>query len=180
MTWSIGSHAPSGADLLQGLGEWLAFSENEGGRYSDPDLEPAIRAGEIDAKALQGLRKIMLARIDDNEGLDNYLASFMSSFRLAHEPVSPPDSISTENLLLEMKNGAQLLRNPWTRLTWVKNFNGARLYAAGQAFDCSIWLAEALCQWEQPEINADSLDKPTLDTLASLINKGHFLLTTER
>ncbi len=30
MTWSIGSRAPSGADLLQGLGEWLAFSADEG------------------------------------------------------------------------------------------------------------------------------------------------------
>lgn len=179
MTWSIGSRAPSGADLLQGLGEWLAFSDDEGGRYSDPDLQPAIRAGEIDAKALQGLRTLMRARIDDGEGMDNYLAAFMSRFRLAHEPVAPPETIGSEKLLAELGSGARLLRNPWTRLTWVKNFNGARLFAAGQAFDCSIWLAENLCQCEPPEIRADLLDKETLDTLASLINKGHFLLTTD-
>ena len=59
MTWSIGSRAPSGADLLQGLGEWLAFSDDEGGRYSDPGLNPVTRAGEIDQDALQDLRDLM-------------------------------------------------------------------------------------------------------------------------
>jgi len=179
LTWSIGSRAPSGADLLQGLGEWLAFSDDEGGRYCDPDLQPAIRAGEIDAKALQGLCELMRSRINEGESMDNYLAAFMSRFRLAHEPVAPPETIGSEDLLAELGHGARLLRNPWTRLTWVKNFNGARLFAAGQAFDCSIWLAEALCKCEPPVIRADMLDKATLDTLTNLINKGHFLLTTE-
>ena len=80
MTWSIGSRAPSGADLLQGLGEWLAFADDEGGRYSDTDLEPAKRAGEIDGKALRGLRELMLSRIDGSESLNTYLAAFMSRF----------------------------------------------------------------------------------------------------
>jgi 50S ribosomal protein L16 3-hydroxylase len=177
MTWSIGSRAPSGADLLQGLGEWLAFSADEGGRYSDPDLKPAARAGEIDTEALQGLRRLMLARIDGNEGLDNYLATFMSRFRLAHEPVAPPSQISSEGLLKAMENGARLFRNPWTRLTWIENLKGARLFAAGQPYDCSIWLAESLCEWEQPRISADMLDRASLDTLTRLINNGHFMLT---
>lgn len=177
MTWSIGSRAPSGADLLQGLGEWLAFSDDEGGRYSDPDLQATARAGEIDSKALQGLRELMLARIDKNEGLDNYLAAFMSRFRLAHDPVPPPDLTNPENLLKALQNGSRLFHNPWTRLTWVENLKGARLFAAGQPYDCSIWLAESLCEWEQPRINADMLDRASLDTLTRLINNGHFLLT---
>jgi 50S ribosomal protein L16 3-hydroxylase len=177
MTWSIGSRAPSGADLLQGLGEWLAFSADEGGRYSDPDLKPAARAGEIDTEALRGLRSLMLARIDGNESLDNYLATFMSRFRLAHEPVAPPNQISSEGLLKSMENGARLFRNPWTRLTWIENLKEARLFAAGQPYDCSIWLAESLCEWEQPRISADMLDRASLGTLTRLINNGHFMLT---
>ena len=176
MTWSIGSRAPSTADLLQGLGEWLAFSDDEGGRYSDPDLEPAKRAGEIDDRALRGLRKLMTAGIDKNSGLDHYLATFMSRFRLAHEPVPPPELIRSENLLTAIHNGAELLRNPWTRLTWVENTTGARLFAAGQSYDCSLWLAECLCAEDQPRLETDMLDQATLDTLTGLINNGHFLL----
>jgi 50S ribosomal protein L16 3-hydroxylase len=177
MTWSVGSRAPSGADLLQGLGEWLAFSADEGGRYSDPDLKPTRRAGEIDPQALHDLRQLMQARIEDNEGLDDYLAAFMSRFRLAHDPVPPPDLINPESLLKALHNGSGLFRNPWTRLTWIENLKGARLFAAGHPYDCSIWLAESLCEWEQPRISADMLDHASLDTLTRLINNGHFLLT---
>lgn len=177
MTWSIGSRAPSGSDLLQGLGEWLAFSHDEGGRYSDPDLQVTSRAGEINSKALQGLRELMLARIDKNEGLDNYLAAFLSRFRLAHDPVPPPDLITPEDLFKALQDGSRLFRNPWTRLTWIENLKGARLFATGQSYDCSIWLAEFVCEWEQPRISADMLDRPSLDTLTRLINNGHFLLT---
>lgn len=177
MTWSIGSRAPSGADLLQGLGEWLAFAADEGGRYSDQDLKPTSRAGEIDQQALHGLRQLMQTRIDDNKGLDDYLAAFMSRFRLAHDPVPPPDLTNPESLLKALQNGSRLFRNPWTRLTWIENLKGARLFAAGQPYDCSIWLAESLCEWEQPRISADMLDRASLDTLTRLINNGHFLLT---
>jgi len=131
MTWSIGSRAPSGADLLQGLGEWLSFHDDEGGRYSDPDLKHTNRAGEINPQALHGLRELMRSRIDESEAMDNYLAAFMSRFRLAHDPVPPPDLIQPESLLKALQDGSRLFRNPWTRLTWVENSKGARLFAAG-------------------------------------------------
>ena len=177
MTWSIGSRAPSTADLLQGLGEWLAFSDHQGGRYTDPDLQAVTRAGEINPEALQNLRKLMLSGIDGNRNLDNYLAAFLSRFRLAHDPMPPPALIRPEKLLKGLIDGVRLFRNPWTRLCWVEHSEGARLYAAGQAFECSAWLAEALCEWEQPRIRADMLDQTSLDTLTNLINGGHFLLT---
>ena len=177
MTWSIGSRAPSMADLLQGWGEWLAFSDNQGGRYTDPGLQAAGRAGEIDRTALQKLRKLMLEGIDANQNLDNYLAAFLSRFRLAHDPMPPPATLSAEDLLDALKGEARLHRNPWTRLTWIENAEGARLYAAGEAYDCSVRLAESLCEYEQPRVRAGMLDQASLETLTRLVNNGHFLLT---
>ncbi|NOR20346.1 MAG: cupin domain-containing protein [Xanthomonadales bacterium] len=176
MTWSIGSRAPSGADLLQGFGEWLAFSDDGGGRFSDPNLKTKNRAGEINSEALQQLRELMLNSIDGNTTLDTYLATFMSRFRLAHDPMPPTKLISPEKLLAEIKEGARLFRNPWTRLTWIELNNDARLFAAGQAYDCSIRLAESLCEREQAGVNADMLDQRALDTLTKLVNNGHFML----
>jgi len=176
MTWSIGSRAPSAADLLQGLGEWLAFAADQGGRYSDPQLKPPARAGEIDASALQGLRELMLARVNDPDKLDSFLAAFLSRFRLANDPAPPPVSLDTEAVLKSLRNGEQLQRNPWTRLTWIETSSAACLYAAGQAYDCDIWLAESLCGKDNPSINVDRLDDAALDTLTRLINHGHFVL----
>lgn len=177
MTWSIGCRAPSGADLLQAWGEWLALEADEGGRYTDPGLEPVTRAGEIDRKSLQSLRGLMLAGIDGHQNLNNFLAAFLSRFRLAQEPMPPPGTVKPGNLFKSLKRGDGLLRNPWTRLTWIASHNGARLYAAGQPYDCSIPLAEALCASRQPRIPAELLDSPALETLAELINNGHFIIT---
>lgn len=176
MTWSIGARAPSAADLLQGLGEWLAFSDQQGGRYTDPDLKTGIRAGEIDRKSLQDLRKLMMSCIDESQNLDHYLAAFLSRFRLAHEPMPPPVKIHREKLLNKLKTDVKLLRNPWTRVTWVESPEGARLYAAGQAYDCSTRLAESLCASMQPLIKTEMLDQVSLDSLTRLINNGHFQL----
>ena len=176
MTWSIGCRAPSAADLLQGLGEWLAFSVDQGGRYSDPDPEPATRAGEIDPKALQALRGLMLSAIRQNKNIDDFIAAFMSRFRLANEPLPPPQLIRPQHLLKALEKGFKLLRNPWTRLTWIENSQGARLFAAGQAFDCTTSLAQALCESDQPRIGVEKIDRDTIDTLTELVNHGHFLL----
>jgi len=178
MTWSIGARAPSGADLLQGLGEWLALDAREGGRYSDPQLAPVTRPGEIDRAALSGLRELMRTGIDANPDLDNFLAAFLSRFRLANDPVPPPSLISTQKLREALERGVRLMRNPWTRLTWIENARGARLYAAGQAYDCSTWLAQALCGSDQPRIGAGKLDEAALETVTRLINNGHFLLVS--
>lgn len=179
MTWSIGSRAPSGADLLQGLGEWLAFSGDQGGRYSDPDLAPVNRAGEINLRALRGLRKLMLAGIEREESLDHYLAAFMSRFRLAHEPVPLPEHLSPDDLMTTLDGGARLLKNPWTRLTWIETGTGAHLYAAGKPFACSAGLAEFLCRSPLPRIRPEKLDQSSLETLTELVNTGHFLLVDD-
>jgi len=180
MTWSVGSRAPSAADLLQGLGEWLAFLPDEGGRYSDPGLRPAARAGEITAQALDRLRGLMLTRINDIDDLNAYLAAFMSRFRLANEPAAPPEIISTAQVLAEISDGAELMRNPWTRLVWIKTPTAACIFAAGQRYECSIDLAVFLCGHEHGHVDSGWLDQTSLACLTGLINNGHFLLVSSR
>ncbi len=107
------------------------------------------------------------------------IRSAVPSPQPAHDPAPPPEPIQAENLLAALSKGAELYRNPWTRLTWVENMQGARLFAAGQSYDCSSALAESLCQPEKPRISADTLDQDSLQTLTDLINNGHFSLTNK-
>lgn len=176
MTWSIGARAPSAADLLQAHGEWLAQADDQGGFYTDPDLQAPGRAGEVTPQALAGLRELMRAGIRDDEETNTFLAAFLSRFRLAHEPAEPPHSVTAGRVFEAIKNGQRLLRNPWTRLTWIEIGAGARLLAAGQPHECSVELAEALCEWEQPRLSLEMLDRRDLDVLTELLNQGHFSL----
>ena len=182
MTWSIGARAPSAADLLQALGEWLAMSDNQGGRFSDPQLEVPQHAGEIDAEALQGLRATMLSAIKSDH-LNEFMGRFISRFRLAQEPAEPPESMHSGDVWQALNAGETLFRNPWTRLVWVERAADAaahstdtvHLFAAGNLIDCERWLAQALCQRAELQIDTGRLNQTSLDTLTCLINTGHYI-----
>lgn len=175
MTWSIGARAPSAADLLQGLGEWLAFSDDQGGRFSDPLLPASLRPGEINAQALAGLRNTMSDALENSESLNNFLGQFISRFRLTHEPVPAEPQWTPEEVKAALSDGQTLFRNPWTRLNWVATATGARLFASGQAIDCETWLAEALCQSTELNLEPQNLNQASLNTLTCLINSGHYI-----
>jgi 50S ribosomal protein L16 3-hydroxylase len=180
MTWSIGARAPSAADLLQAYGEWLAGTETEGGRYSDPPLQPVHRPGEIDRAALARLKQFMLAAVDADAGVDEFLAQFLSRFRQAHEPAAPPQLMGPQQLLEIAGNNLLLMKNPWTRLVWIERNGRALLFASGESFTCSIALAEALCGDDSVQIDKRKLDSASLESICGLVNGGHFIPTSKR
>jgi len=176
MTWSIGMRAPSAADLLQALGEWLAESAEEGGRYSDPGLAVPTHSGEIDAGAIRALRDLACSAIFDPAQFTAFLGTFLSSYRLAHEPAPPPRPIDPAGLRRALQSGAKLQHNPWTRLSWLAGPDGDRLFAAGEGFPCDAGLASLICDPEalQAASATQLLAKPGL--LCALINRGHLLV----
>jgi len=178
MTWSIGMRAPSAADLLQALGEWLAASPAEGGRYRDPGRAVPERSGEIDAGAISGLRDLARSAIDDSEVFSRFLGTFLSSYRMAHEPGPPPQPIDSAGLRLLLRKNARLLHNPWTRLIWVEMPDGATLFAAGSSFRCDAGLAALICDAQAlRDASAEQLESGSR-LLCELVNRGHLLVET--
>jgi 50S ribosomal protein L16 3-hydroxylase len=176
MTWSVGMRAPSAADLLQALGEWLAESADEGGRYRDPDLEPARRTGEIDRNALRRARNLVRAASDDEARFATFLGSFISRFRMAHEPAPPSELVGPAALQKLLAQGAMLHHNPWTRLNWIERPGGALLFAAGASYPCSVEMATILCDPQSlRSASRGQLDTNT-DLLCELINRGHLVV----
>ena len=176
MTWSIGMRAPSSADLLQALGEWLAQYRDEGPRYHDARLSPSVRTGEIDADAIERFAQMVSNLAGDKLDFRTFLGSFLSRYRLAHEPAPPELALDLPALQTALDKGASIQRNPWTRLSWMESGQDAMLFAAGEPFPCSIELATQICS--QPvSINHDTEDlKIQLDLVCTLINLGHLYL----
>ena len=176
MTWSIGMRAPSSADLLQALGEWLAQYRDEGSRYHDARLSPSVRTGEIDADAIERFAQMVSNLAGDKLDFRTFLGSFLSRYRLAHEPAPPELALDLPALQTALDKGASIQRNPWTRLSWMESGQDAMLFAAGEPFPCSIELATQICS--QPvSINHDTEDlKIQLDLVCTLINLGHLYL----
>jgi 50S ribosomal protein L16 3-hydroxylase len=177
MTWSVGMRAPSTADLLQALGEWLAESDDQGGRYRDASLEPARRAGEIDPAALNRARELVRSASDDTERFAEFLGSFVSRFRLAHEPAAPARTVKPDTLQKALNQGGTLHHNPWTRLTWIERpGGGALLFAAGATYPCTVELATTLCDPRSLQSASPELGRAAPDLLCELINRGHLVV----
>jgi 50S ribosomal protein L16 3-hydroxylase len=176
MTWSIGMRAPSTADLLQALGEWLAAEEAEGGRYRDPGLQPAEHSGEIDAAALKRLGDLARAAIDDPQRWPLFVGSFLSGYRLAQEPAPPPRALRPAALRRALDQGRRLRHHPWTRLVWQRTADGAVLFAAGSAFACAPQTARTICDPTALE-NLPAGGLTGAETLVcELVNRGHLIV----
>jgi len=176
MTWSIGLRAPSAQDLFVFLGESLARREDGERRYSDPDLQIAARAGEIDQTAIEKMKALMVDSIRDPATFNEFLGAFITRFRLAQEPVSADPDLNAASLLKKLQSGSRLSRNPWTRLAWIETADGALLFAAGAGYPCSVTIAQELCKNIEPELFSRALDDRDLATIVALVNGGHVVL----
>ena len=177
MTWSIGARAPDAADLLMALGESLSGDTIP--RYTDADLHVTDSAGEIDTRAIERLRALMAAPLQDDDRFRAFAASFFSRFRLAHEPAPPEGGLCAQEVTERLHKGELIFRNPWSRFVWVKRDTNADLFVSGQRFVCTISLAKALCASQQPSLPWSELTKNDLDTLMQLIQTGNLVLANQ-
>ena len=176
MTWSIGMRAPSTADLLQSLGEWLAQNRDEGPRYGDSGMAPPDRNGEINTNAIERFRRLLGKASKDGSEFRTFLGSFLSSYRLAHEPAPPAKQLDCQALEKALEQGAIIQHHPWTRLAWLQSDPEAILFAAGDEYPCPSDIAEQICT-RPVTISRDSTERgQQLSLICELINQGHLYL----
>ena len=184
MTWSIGLRAPSQADLFQALGDWLAEQRAEGLRYRDPEIltghQVSHQAGEISPAELQQLSGLFTVTTPSAEAYQQdmyeFLASFISRFRLAQCPAPAEQQLDGSQLSQALASGSCLQRNPWTRLHWIRQGQQARLFAAGDALLCSQQLAGILCGPALSELQWQQWSPQDQDCILELLNQGHLYL----
>ena len=174
LTYSIGCRAPSLADWLMFLSAYYAALEDEGGRYSDPDLEAGRQPGVVSVEDIDRLRLLTgeLTGIA-SDTLACLFADFMSRYRLVR-PVEPlePGHNSTR-IVKKLSTGHSLVRNPWTRFCWASQPRSALLYAAGDEYRCNKDVARLLCSSRNYQL--DQLRQAGADDelTTRLVNDGH-------
>lgn len=173
MTWSIGMRAPSRADLYQTLGEWLANTADEGGRYNDPGLQPGGSPGELDPFSIRRFKDMLSTEDLGANGLTSFLGGFLSRYRLAQEPAGPENPFEPASAASALDAGRKLRHNPWTRLLWIRTERGALLFAAGSEYRCSADFAERLCDPDKLSSIDRALSSDEQELICKLLNRGH-------
>jgi len=172
MTWSIGMRAPSGADLFLALGEWLAEKEDEGGRYGDPELSAAAHPGEVDLAAINRFGEFLRSPFEGDLEFRSFLGTFLSRYRLAHDPAAPASVLKPAALVKALSGGKKFRHNPWTRLLWTADGESACVFAAGAAYPCTVDFARILCDPERLGQADRTFSDSDLALLCELLNLG--------
>lgn len=183
MTFSVGMRAPARAELLFDLAEFLAEPLREDQRYADPDLAPARARGEIDAAALGRVRAAMphFSNVD-NPTLRHWFGCFITRYRAAHEAAPPRAPLQAAQLARRLPQSS-VLRNPWSRVAWMRNGRAAELFVAGQRHACARALARLLAgagEIDGRQLQQAAAGPAGMALLLELINAGHLRLLRAR
>ncbi|WP_243043087.1 cupin domain-containing protein [Dyella sedimenti] len=180
MTISVGMRAPSRAELVGDLADYLAERLPDELRYSDPDLAPAKAIGEIDRAALARVRQsVPFAAGLDDATLVDWFGRFITRYRSAQQPVPPTKALTGAALLKQIEGGARLLRHPWARMAWAKARRGATLFVNGQAYPAAAELAARICR-ERELAPGGKIPAAELTLLLALVNDGHLVVRKPR
>lgn len=176
MTFSVGMRAPSKAEMLFDLSEFLAESLTDDQRYVDPDLIVESDSGEITPAALNRVRTALpnFANIDDAT-LAMWFGKFITRYRAAHEATSVAKPLDAATLASKLKTHS-VSRNPWSRMAWTRERRAAMLFVAGDPFAASIDVARLIAGNRELQ-GAALLKYPrSLPLFAELVNRGHWTL----
>ncbi|NCT68065.1 MAG: cupin domain-containing protein [Rhodanobacteraceae bacterium] len=190
MTYSVGMRAPSQGELLGDFVDHLAEALPEEARYGDADLEPARQAGEIDDAAIERVTAALpwLRFATDGSapgGVDpaalrTWFGQFITRYRSAHAAQPNPRPLTDAAFTRALAQDARVRRNPWSRVAWLREGRGARLFVAGEAHACSLRLAQlvgAEAEFALTDAPAAARDHAVL---RALVDAGHFALLRPR
>ncbi len=133
-TWSIGFRAPSHSSIVNEFATQLIESFTQV-RYLDPPLKPAL-AGELHPDAIKRFIDVWRRSIEiDDQQLAMMCGKLVT--QNAHiDKLESDDSIPDEE--------AQLIANPFSRMTYTSAADSAVLFANGEQFECSLSMAKSL------------------------------------
>jgi len=116
MTFSVGFRAPSEADILMGLSEYLAQQLNNDKRYSDPQPSNASKQPSlINADAIAKVSEIINQHLHKEGAIEYWLAQYMteSKYEGLHEPLEDP--LEWDELGPLLTTESQLVKNETSR-----------------------------------------------------------------
>jgi 50S ribosomal protein L16 3-hydroxylase len=149
MTYSIGFRAPSRRELISHWCDAVLDSLEDDDRFADPGLSPQSNPGEIMPQALDTLRAMVAARLDDRAGFARWFGGFTTTPKYPETDWELDEPVARAELLEAIAAGRTLRRNPASRYAFIRSAGGALvLFVDGQPIDCdpsAAPLAERVC-----------------------------------
>lgn len=151
LTFSIGMHMPSDAELLADLNSVLLKNLNPQSRYRDRNLKSAhADPGKIPARALAAIRRrLRAAQHLPDADIDAWFGCFITEPKPWLAPARPKRHLNPAGLRRKLAAGAGMERHPAVRCAWFRGpRNATKLFVNGRCYTLPqrlAGLAKLLC-----------------------------------
>ena len=177
MTYSIGFRAPSRSELIADWSEDLLADLDDDDRYADPDLARQENPGEISGDAIERLRGMIAEKLLDRTAFTRWFGQYNSLPKIAEIDWRPEQVISAADTRHHIGEGTALLRNPASRMAFIRQEGDALLlFVDGQCFGCrgdAADFAQRLCAQTRLMLDPAMADsEPVMAILLELLNQG--------
>jgi len=175
LCYSLGFRAPAVADMLLGYTDQLADELSPDQRYEDPPLKPAPAAGEIDAKALAQVRRLLNEALNDEHALLRWFGALQTRPRY-------PELLAPLRRPPPLEHDTQLMTHPGSRIAWHENTDRLFCFIDGECLELPASatlrrLLPLLCAHAEPFQAGPFLrNKSSRALLEQLIVQGRVLL----
>ena len=178
LTFSVGTRAPSSAELITDWLDTVVADADDSIRYRDAGMAPPKDPWEIDALAMGRVIEALNAlRMNDPDRLGDWFGRFITLYRAGAEAMPGGESRPRIEVEWDLRAGGALHRHPWTRMAWRRARRGARLYASGQEFALPVADARALAAAVRVDDALYSrLSDTGRDAVIALLEAGHYHL----
>ncbi len=176
MTYSIGFRAPSRAELIGHYVDDVLDGLDDDDRYGDPGLSIQNNSGEISADALAALHTMITGQLADRTLFARWFGKYNSMPKYPDIDWSPQEPVTDIELRERLNQGEVLLRNPASRLSFIRENAAIMLFTDGECFGCegdTGNFAETLCAQTRVVVTAQQAQSDSVRALiAKLYNQG--------
>jgi 50S ribosomal protein L16 3-hydroxylase len=182
ITCSVGFRAPDPRELCAGFLRQLPPKVFDGIRFTDPDLEPTEKVGEIPPGARKRLRESAQRLFSDSAEFDRWLGRFVTTPRRNDRPGGRARPFAMDELRDLLDRGGDLKRSAAPHFAWHREDDGTvQLFVGGESYDLGHGTgptAELLCGREQ--LDSAALcplvgQEPFAGILIDLVSRGFLI-----
>ncbi|MGY6565692.1 MAG: JmjC domain-containing protein [Halomonadaceae bacterium] len=172
MTYSVGFRAPSADEAVTSFADFIGEGLPPSLRYADAGMTPPADPAELDDAALERMRRLILATLDDPRQLAQWFGRVMTQPKYVDQLVPSDTPTDVDELVALLQEGEELLRSPGSRFAWrALDDDTATLFADGDGIACALPLARAVAS-DEP-LDAELLaHEGAAELLATLYDAG--------
>jgi 50S ribosomal protein L16 3-hydroxylase len=123
ITLSIGFRAPSEQEIISEFVHYLTASQDEGRRYSDPELQLQSNPGWLSSDAIEKIAETLQRQVSNRDTIATWFGEYVSQTKYDQNPEPPEEDYNTGEILDLLRQNLSVRREESSRFIYTGDQN---------------------------------------------------------